>query len=783
MENLLGLAQGYLGAEGWDVKARGRDLLRGDRDSSRGDDEKDYVYVWAPADVGGDFSSREGPYLRRFEEAKEEHPTAEKVFLVPTLEGLSTEFRSGARRWHGVKTLVPAQFFDSDFKWERDGRAASATSELRRRGADRARTRIAQPFHIAQSPDPNSERDGTDLLDVLRAELRSRSDADDRPTIHIVVGPAGMGKSVLFESLYARLYDDFQSDKRSFQLSARPFALLPEHLYDASAPTIGSLLDAYLRTEFARPMDRDMFNWKLVHGMGVWLLDGLDEILERDAQFFDHLEDLMTMPFGEAPPSVLISVRDSLFSTHRGLNDFCNEFSGNVIVYQLSGWQRSSKRELARRELGSSEAAATFTDRLDASPALDELASTPYYCKLLTDEFETGAFDDSFLEQDMMERGIQRIIARERGKEFLGGIPDREVRDFIESCAVMNLFDGGVSTEEVRELAEVVVRPDVGAKVEIERLVTQLGQIAVFAQGYDGRLRFAQEPLEHYLAASYLARGVQSGLEVLGRHELPENVVRLMCGAIATSDATDDVWGSLVEKLREDSVAGRNALRIAIQLSAGTDRLNAVQLAGLDLSGIRFSGHTLRSMSFDGADLTNTDFRSAEVTLASFDSCLIKGTRFAVGTAMLESIRFGEMHRFYSAHVGDRFFDDFALLRDFIAPAVASPDDDQPACAAARQLRHFFGKFVEETGRGRRKDLPERALLRGTQTVQNREGLLREAIRAGYLVEVPNRGRISRAQDDSYSEIVKFRTDLEMSPGIRAVLDETCEDADCTHVR
>lgn len=130
MGDLLSLTQGYLEAEGWAVRARGRDLLRGDRDSRRGDDEKEYVYVWIPPDVRGDFSSREGPYLRRFEEAKEDHPTAEKVFLVPTLEGLSSDFRSGARRWHGVKILVPAQFFDSDFKWERDERAASGRLRL-----------------------------------------------------------------------------------------------------------------------------------------------------------------------------------------------------------------------------------------------------------------------------------------------------------------------------------------------------------------------------------------------------------------------------------------------------------------------------------------------------------------------------------------------------------------------------------------------------------------------------------------------------------------------------
>lgn len=485
---------------------------------------------------------------------------------------------------------------------------------------------------------------------------------------------------------------------------------------------------------------------------------------------------------GETPPAILICVRDSLFATHRGLRDFCEEFKNQVVVYQLDGWKKPSKIEFARRALGSRPMVADFAAQLDQSPALDELASTPYYCELLTDEFGSDGLGSEVSEMAILERGFERIVARERCKDLLDKISDQDVRAFVVDCAAVSLFEGGVPTDLIRELAELVI-PSVATEDEFNRLVTQMGQFAVFAHGYDGRLRFAQEPLEHYLVASYLAQRLASQPDVLGRSELPDNVIRLMCEIIVATDAVEQASGPLSAKLREDSIAGRNALRIAVQLFVGTNRLASAGLTGLDLSGVRFRGHMLRGVPFDGSDLTNADFRDTDLTGASFDTCLIKRTRLDSNAVMLGSIRFGEVQRFYSAHVGDRVFDDYAQLRDFIKPGDSDRDSNQPACDAARQLRHLFGKFVEETGRGRRKDLAERALHSGAQIVPNRDEILSETIRAGYLIEVPNRSRISRAQDDSYREIVRFRTELKMSPGIRAILDETCEEADCPHVR
>ena len=88
-------------------------------------------------------------------------------------------------------------------------------------------------------------------------------------------------EKVLLVPTPAGLSGEFQADKRAQHLSARPFALLRECLEDAASSTVASLLEAYLRTEFAKRLDSDQFNWKLIHGTGIWLLDGLDKVLER----------------------------------------------------------------------------------------------------------------------------------------------------------------------------------------------------------------------------------------------------------------------------------------------------------------------------------------------------------------------------------------------------------------------------------------------------------------------------------------------------------------------
>ncbi|WP_420625148.1 hypothetical protein [Candidatus Poriferisodalis sp.] len=101
-------------------------------------------------------------------------------------------------------------------------RVMSATTSRREKAptcVDSTDRRIKQPFQRIQPAGAKNGQFGQDLLDQLFVNLRRSVSTDNRPAINVVVGPAGMGKSVLFESLNARLFNDFQDNKRAGFLS------------------------------------------------------------------------------------------------------------------------------------------------------------------------------------------------------------------------------------------------------------------------------------------------------------------------------------------------------------------------------------------------------------------------------------------------------------------------------------------------------------------------------------------------------------------------------------
>src|SRR5262249_28789506 len=115
--DLLALARSYLEAEGYDVGPRGRDILVGSKASLAG--ERQFFYAAVPDLSGGiSFRSQEGPLLARLKDINDQHPSAQKVVLVPSREGLSREFLHGAPQWYNATVRVPVQFFDTAFRWE-----------------------------------------------------------------------------------------------------------------------------------------------------------------------------------------------------------------------------------------------------------------------------------------------------------------------------------------------------------------------------------------------------------------------------------------------------------------------------------------------------------------------------------------------------------------------------------------------------------------------------------------------------------------------------------------
>src|SRR5262245_32352297 len=90
-------AKSYLEAERFDVDASARDgLLMGERPSVAGGTERMFVWALDP-DSPEELRAQERTLIRRFGEVNDAYPTADKVLLLSSLEGLSAELRRDAR--------------------------------------------------------------------------------------------------------------------------------------------------------------------------------------------------------------------------------------------------------------------------------------------------------------------------------------------------------------------------------------------------------------------------------------------------------------------------------------------------------------------------------------------------------------------------------------------------------------------------------------------------------------------------------------------------------------
>jgi hypothetical protein len=245
----------------------------------------------------------------------------------------------------------------------------------------------------------------------------NKSDLRDK-SLHIVVGPAGIGKSYLFDTLFSEQHEAFMDYKtKGGPYAPRPLPLLPEYIPLADARTVRSLLSAYLQTDFTRPLKRETFEWLIANEFAIWMLDGLDEVISQDPSFFDYLLDLFTLPGAPANPKILICVRDTLLSSHSAFREFLEEYPDQIAIYRLTKWEMPSKRRFA--ELNLKDSAADFIKSLRARPTINELASTPYYCDLLKQRFVDGQMREEYSEISLLDDALVNIINRDCEKGFI----------------------------------------------------------------------------------------------------------------------------------------------------------------------------------------------------------------------------------------------------------------------------------------------------------------------------------------------------------------------------
>lgn len=771
---------GYLKAEGYDVSVRGQDLLIGTRRGVGAD--LNYIYVWVPTSTKN-FGSLEPSFLGRFKEAAELQPQAQRFMLVPSIEGLSPAFRKGANQWHNVKVRVPAQFFDTPFAWEEVPTVTTAAAALRRKGEEVERHRVRQPFRVERT-----DQRGEDLLDEL-ARL-TRSSATSR-TLNIVIGPAGIGKSHLFEALFSRLYSSFQDDKRAQRSAPRPFPLLPEYIRSSEAPTVRALQRAFLQSDLTRALDSRVFEWMMGNGLAIWLLDGLDEIIAQDPGFFDYFLDLLTTPGATTTPRIVLCVRDSLLASNNEFRDFCDENADFVEIFELEAWGELSKREFARLSLGSN--ADEFMRLLHARETVNKLAANPYYASLLAAQFRSGVLHDSYDEAELLGGALSQIIEREYSKGLLDKtlISEADVTDFLEALAYEDLEAafGGIAIEETVSLAEVLL-PSELADQDLRRATTTLTQLALFSKGPLGDLRFTQEILEHYLLGRGIVRLVEA-LEFstlirrLGIRQIPADWVTLKIAAKEVSrlnKARDLI--PLLFQTSDRPVAFKNLLQLAIYAADEPGMLRAAPLERRDLSGVTFVRLDLNLVSFRGSDLTDVDFVDCSLRGANLEECVLRNTGFQeLSEGAMTGMKVGDLAQFYSIRLArSGVTSERSEVQKWFERQTGQAVSMVDPCPAALQLRHLFNKFVYPNGEVRRSWIDEKAVLRGTKFV-NPADLRDASLRHGYLVmHDESRKSVARPTGKEYSEVVGYATALKLTPGIQLVLDEVCSRHGCAHL-
>jgi hypothetical protein len=419
MHDLQNTVEGYLESAGYSILDSREGFLVADKAVIGGD--RDTRLFWIPplkARVA-DFRVIEQRLLKDFEVLIPQNPDAKYCIVAQTLEGFSRDFRSEAVKYR-VKMLVPIWFFDTPFRIEENPSATSPITKLRDPGLPHER--VSQPFCVLINDQPQEH--GTDLLPVLYDELRQPLGS----CLRIIVGAAGAGKTVLFKTLFSRLYQHFLEKKRKQEVFPRPIPLIPEYLRQASALRVEELFDSFIRTDVAASLQPSTFDWMLVNGYSMWLFDGLDELYAGDPDFFDRFLDLVTWPGSKA--KILICVRNSLLKTSDTFNRFLNEFGieDPIRVYQLKDWDTASKRTFAwislekrvpRKEENDTPQVTQFRSIISKSDSLNKLSSLPYYCDLLLDQFKQATLREFTDDFGLIEYAIKGIIKREMDKKLL----------------------------------------------------------------------------------------------------------------------------------------------------------------------------------------------------------------------------------------------------------------------------------------------------------------------------------------------------------------------------
>ena len=760
MENakpLAELVRGYLESAGFQVSEETGGCLVADKLIFNA--ERDTRLVWVPEGrPGGGYD--EGPLRDSISKVRANYPTTARATVVALRrEGFSRDLQQSLMQSR-VRLLAPIQFFDSRFRVEESPRAASSIADIRKNAQSLAR--VPQPFTTEFSSPDSAAQDHQDLFRRLRNEMGYNSG----PSIRIIVGRAGIGKSYLFTALFDDLYKRFLEAKRSLSRLPRPIPLLPEHLKKTQVLRTDHLIDSFLHTDIADPMSSETFRWLLVNGFATWLLDGLDELYAGDTNFFDYLLDLVTIPNSKA--QVTIWCRDSLLTTSRELSEFQEVCAGDDVlkIYRLDNWGTKSKRQfvwlqkegrLPKANEGDSDDVRAFLQILDRDESTRVMSGLPFYCRILFDQHvanDLASFSD---EVELIEHTISAMKDREIKKGLFDSacFEENGLDEWLEQIAA-DYIEGkyaGFQRDEAEEYGPLVLRDGLSAD-EQQHIIVSLLNFPLFQAGSEsGKVAFVHDLVADAVAARhYLKRLGNETHEVLKRlaHVDVDRppLLRFMARRIEEAGRM-----AIVDELRRPSKDRSFAVALTLMMLAKPSRdiLRQVNLEERFLIGVQFSDLDLSKCSFRGSDLTYASFDSCDLTGSSFDGANFHHTAFRDCNLSDADVR---GCRAQSIVIGSKVEDDIERIHKWFheASGIATSSG---RCPTAQQFMHLFSKFVTPLGSARRDRLDVRALTSGKrfEGAASMGDCIRAAVNAGYLLKLKpdSRKRYSRTSGDEYT--------------------------------
>jgi len=803
--SLLDLCEGLLEADGYNVSHK-QNVVIAERAGTSGSTETRVVLIHEQSS-----KPPEEQYMEAIRQIYRNYPNCEVHLLTPTLEGFHPDFRKELKRTLRVRLQVPVQFFDLPFQFEMGGeRSRSALRIISREGEEISTMRVIQPFE-----ETRQNRRGRDLLNELHDLLSQRI---EKPTLVFVIGPAGSGKSILFKCLYARLYKHYIDRKRKHEMQRRPLPLLPEHIRVSIAFNLEGLIDAFIQTEVARPLRRELFKWLLVGGYTTWLLDGLDELISSDPEFFnERIADLLLSsievrktikPPGK--PVIAIFMRDAFMSSNTDLYEFLDEYSDHIDlkVYRLERWENEHHKLFAEKESGKlegktkTESKARFI-RLVRREKMQELASIPYYCKSIWDLLQEGRAEPEPDEEVILEYNLMNIIEREY-KEDKGLdktlLPKESLLELLRdlSWVAWRSQDFGCDIEEIKGLAEIAVNSNQEKKQKEE--AEKVLYTSLFVQGVSfGRVRFVHELLMHYLLGLHLfgcfqraierresEKGIKDALRDFEVKPLEPDMpsTRILAKEIERNRETADLLGLITSGWLSE-MTFRNLLQVYLLARGDWERFRGYKsdlLQQKKLERIIFREVPLNEFHFTNSDLTGCRFIKCDLRKSHFEDAILKATEFH--ECSLEGADFGDLGRAHSIIIDGNLVSARDELQSKLSQLTQKPVDEQCPCASFMQLRHLFLKFFRPDGRPRRSSIPVEIATKGKRYLSEKgyKECVKESIHFGYLVEDPSVRRYKLPLGgDKFSDLVGFIKDMSLPSGIKKLLDTLCDKEGCLH--